>query len=155
MQSIFPMILRELPDARLTIVGANPPQDLVETATDGMTVTGWVDDPTTYLAAAAVVLVPLRQGGGLRVKMLEACAAGKAIIASPMAVEGLSLKDGEEVVIAETDEEFAARAVALMTHHEARTRLELASRHWWKDAHDVGRWLAQYAQVYESLGKAG
>ena len=59
--------------------------------------TGWVDDPSIYLAGATVVLVPLRQGGGLRVKMLEACAAGKAIVASPMAIEGLSLRHDEEV----------------------------------------------------------
>ena len=90
-QSIFPMILRKLPEAALTIVGADPPQDLVDAASDRVTVTGWVDDPSIYLAGAAVVLVPLRQGGGLRVKMLEACAAGKAIVASLMAVEGLSL----------------------------------------------------------------
>ena len=91
-RSIFPMILRKLPEATLTIVGADPPQDLVDAASDRATVTGWVDDPSIYLAGAAVVLVPLRQGGGLRVKMLEACAAGKAIVASPMAVEGLSLE---------------------------------------------------------------
>ena len=104
---------------------------------------------------AAVVLVPLRQGGGLRVKMLEACAAGKAIVASPMAVEGLSLGHGQEVMIAKSDEEFAESAVALMADPEARARLEAASRRWWEDEHDVGRWSAQYADLYASLGKSG
>jgi polysaccharide biosynthesis protein PslH len=151
-RSIFPMILRKLPEATLTIVGADPPQDLVDAASDRVTVTGWVDDPSIYLAGAAVVLVPLRQGGGLRVKMLEACAAGKAIVASPMAVEGLSLETGQEVMIAQTDEEFAEIAIALMEDPEARTRLEGASRRWWEDEHDVGRWSAQYAGLYASLG---
>ena len=151
-RSIFPMILRKLPEATLTIVGADPPQDLVDAASDRVTVTGWVDDPSIYLAGAAVVLVPLRQGGGLRVKMLEACAAGKAIVASPMAVEGLSLGHGQEVMIAQTDEEFAEIAIALMEDPEARARLEGASRRWWEDEHDVGRWSAQYADVYASLG---
>jgi glycosyltransferase involved in cell wall biosynthesis len=154
LRSIFPMILRELPNATLSIVGADPPQNLVDAASDRMTVTGWVDDPLIYLAGAKVVLIPLRQGGGLRVKMLEACAAGKAIVASPMAVEGLSLRDGQEVVIAGTDEEFAARAVSLANDPAERDRLQRASRKWWEEEQDVGRWSAQYDEVYESLGNA-
>jgi glycosyltransferase involved in cell wall biosynthesis len=154
-QNIFPMILRQLPEATLTIVGANPPQDLVDAASDRVAVTGWVNDPSIYLAGAKVVLVPLRQGGGLRVKMLEACAAGKAIVASPMAIEGLSLRHDEEVRIAKSDGEFAASAVALMAEPETRARLERASRRWWEDEHDVGRWSAQYADLYASLGKSG
>ena len=131
------------------------PKIFVDAASDRVTVTGWVDDPSIYLAGAKVVLVPLRQGGGLRVKMLEACAAGKAIVASPMAIEGLSLRHDEEVRIAKSDGEFAASAVALMADPEARARLELASRRWWEDEHDIGRWSAQYADLYASLGKSG
>jgi glycosyltransferase involved in cell wall biosynthesis len=152
-RNIFPMILRELPEATLTIVGADPPQDVVDAASDRVSVTGWVDDPSIYVAGAKVILVPLRQGGGLRVKMLEACAAGKAIVASPMAVEGLSLRADEEVRIANSDGEFAASAIALMADPEARARLEHASRGWWEDQHDVGRWSAQYADLYATLGK--
>jgi polysaccharide biosynthesis protein PslH len=151
--SIFPKILRDLPDATLAIVGADPPQDLVDAASDRVTVTGWVDDPSVYLAGAAVVLVPLRQGGGLRVKMLEACGAGKAVVASPLAVEGLSLGDGKEVMIAQTDEEFAQAAIKLIEDSKSRARLERASRHWWEAEHDVGRWSAQYADLYATLGK--
>jgi glycosyltransferase involved in cell wall biosynthesis len=154
-QNIFPMILRQQPEATLTIVGADPPQDLVDAASDRVAVTGWVEDPSIYLAGAKVVLEPLRQGGGLRVKMLEACAAGKAIVASPMAVEGLSLRHDEDVRIAITEGEFAASALALMADPEARARLERASRRWWEDEHDSGRWSAQYADLYASLGKSG
>jgi glycosyltransferase involved in cell wall biosynthesis len=154
-QNIFPMILRQQPEATLTIVGADPPQDLVDAASDRVVVTGWVEDPSIYLAGAKVVLVPLRQGGGLRVKMLEACAAGKAIVASPMAVEGLSLRHDEDVRIAITDGEFAASALALLADPEARARLERASRRWWEDEQDGGRWFAQYADLYRSLGKSG
>ncbi len=154
-EGIFPLILRDLPDAKLTIVGANPPADLVAAESECVTVTGWVDDPSIYLAGAAIVLVPLRQGGGLRVKMLEACAAGTAIIASPMAVEGLALTDGEEVLLAETDEEFAAKAVALMASPETRARLAAASRRWSEKEQDTGQWKAQYAGFYAALGSPG
>jgi len=149
--SIFPMILRHLPAAKLTIVGPNVPDDVLAAQSDSVSVTGWVDDPSTYLAGAAVVLAPLRQGGGLRVKILEACAAGKAIVASPTAVEGLSLKHGEQIMIAETDEEFAKAAVALIEDSEARARLEAASRRWSDEEQDSTRWLAEYAELYASL----
>jgi polysaccharide biosynthesis protein PslH len=151
--SIFPMILRELPGARLAIVGADPPADVIAAASDRVMVTGWVDDPSIYLAGATVVLVPLRQGGGLRVKMLEACAAGKAIVASPIAIEGLSLRHDHEVVIAQSDEEFAQAAVNLRADLDARSRLEAASLRWWEYEHDTTRWEAQYSDVYARLGR--
>jgi glycosyltransferase involved in cell wall biosynthesis len=152
---IFPLIQRDLPDATLYIVGANPPQDVIDAASDSVAVTGWVDDPSVYLAGAKIVLVPLRQGGGLRVKMLEACAAGTAIIASRMAVEGLSLADGKEVLIAETDEEFAAKAVALMANPENRAQLAAASRRWSDVEQGSDLWSAQYAAFHATLAKSG
>ncbi len=154
-RGIFPLIRRDLPDATLAIVGANPPEDLVAAGSDNVVVTGWVDDPSTYLAGAAIVLVPLRQGGGLRVKMLEACAAGKAIIASRMAIEGLSLTDGKEVMLAETDEEFAASAIALVGNPEARAKLETASRCWSERDNDAAAWSNQYADFHATLASRG
>ena len=153
--SIFPIILREQPEATLTIVGPRPPEDVVAAASDRVTVTGWVDDPSIYLSGANVVLVPLRQGGGLRVKMLEACAAGKAIVASPLAIKGLPLVDGAEVMLAQTDEQFAQMALTLMLDPEARGRLEVASRRWWENEQDSGRWLAQYEALYSTLARLG
>lgn len=152
---IFPIILRDLPDATLSIVGVHPPAELLAASSDRIRVTGRVDDPSIFLAGAAVVLVPLRQGGGLRVKMLEACAAGKAIVASPLAVEGLSLRDGEEVLIAHSDAEFAAKAIAILADPKARKRLEAASRRWWEQEHETGRWSAQYEDFYSTVLSGG
>jgi len=97
------------------------------------------------------VLVPLRQGGGLRVKMLEACAAGKAIIASPTAVQGLSLFPDQHFVLATTDEEFALAAVALMGDPTRRARLGEAARLWSVEAQDQDAWAAEYASLYDFL----
>lgn len=152
-RNIFPLIQREMPEATLTIVGPNPPQDLVDAGSKRITVTGWVEDPSVYLAGASVILVPLRQGGGLRVKMLEACGAGKAIVASSTALQGLSLEHGRNVMAAETDEEFASTAIALTADSEARAQLERASRRWWEDEHNSERWLAQYEELYASLDR--
>lgn len=149
--SIFPRISEELPESSLTIVGPNPPSELGAVASERVTITGWVDDPRPYLAGASVVLVPLRQGGGLRVKMLEACAAGKAIIASPTAVEGLELVPNEHFILAESDEEFAQAAVALIRDSGLRARLGKAARLWAEEAQDQDAWASEYAALYDSL----
>jgi glycosyltransferase involved in cell wall biosynthesis len=151
--SIFPLISEELPATTLMIVGPNPPRELSRVASDRVTITGWVDDPGPYLAGASVVVVPLRQGGGLRVKMLEACAAGKAIIASPTAVEGLELVPDEHFILAESDEEFARAAVALIGDSGLRARRGKAARLWAEEAQDQDAWASEYAALYDSLNQ--
>jgi glycosyltransferase involved in cell wall biosynthesis len=150
-RSIFPKILAKLPTSNLTIVGPDPPDDIGAAASDRLTITGWVDDPTGYLTGASIVLVPLRQGGGLRVKMLEACAAGKAIIASPTAVQGLPLLPDQHFVLANTDEEFVLAAVALMGDPTRRARLGEAARLWSVEAQAQDAWAAEYASLYDFL----
>ena len=152
--SIFPRILHQLPNAMLAIVGADPPRELLEAASDRVTVTGWVDDPKPYLNGARLVLVPLRQGGGLRVKMLEACAAGKAIIASPTAVEGLGLVPDQSFVLADSDQEFAQAAVQLFGDSARRSRLGKAARRWSAEAQDQDAWGAEYAALYDVLDRS-
>jgi glycosyltransferase involved in cell wall biosynthesis len=83
--------------------------------------------------------------------MLEACASGKPIVASRTAIEGLSLIDGEHVILAETDREFADAAVAMMRDSERRARLAEASRIWAQQANDDGQWSAQYAQLHANI----
>ncbi|MGH3816658.1 MAG: glycosyltransferase [Pseudonocardiaceae bacterium] len=88
---IFPHILRRCPDATLAIVGSDPPGWLVETASHQprVTVTGWVPDVAPWLDAAHVVVCPLTVGGGVKVKVLEALARGCAVVATPIALQGL------------------------------------------------------------------
>src|SRR5438132_405628 len=82
--------------------GAPPPARLREAATGRVVVTGRVPDLIPYVERAAVVAAPIRFGGGMRVKVLEALAAGKPVVASSLAVEGLGVSDGDQLLIAET-----------------------------------------------------
>ena len=149
--------LRELrPGARLVIVGEDPPETLLEAAGDGVEVTGRVPHVEPYLAEAAVVLVPVRLGGGMRVKTQEALAAGKAIVSSARGLAGLAVRDGEHVVVAETDEEFAARTAELLGDPARREALGRAARSWamthlaWQETVEC------YEELYaELLGRAG
>lgn len=123
--------LRELRrEARLVVVGEQPPAALVARAGDGVEIAGRVPAVAPYLAEAAVVLVPIRLGGGMRVKVQEALAAGKAVVSSSRALAGLSVRDGEHVVVAESDEAFAERTAELLGDPERRAALGRAARAW-------------------------
>lgn len=148
---IFPAVREVLPAATLYIVGADPPERLVEAKKPGVTVTGWVESPRPYLEGAKLVLVALRQGGGMRVKVIEACAAGKALIASATAVEGLELRPGVEFVLANSDEEFVENAIDLLASPQRRDRLGEAAQQWALRTQDPSEWLGRYDALYARL----
>jgi polysaccharide biosynthesis protein PslH len=127
-RGILPLLRARRRDVRLFLVGDRPPEDLEET--DGLVVTGVVPDLAPYYARAAVAVAPLRLGGGMRVKVVEALASGKPVVATPLAVSGLAVEDGEQVLLAETDEEFAECIARLLDDDALRHRLGAAARAW-------------------------
>jgi glycosyltransferase involved in cell wall biosynthesis len=122
-RAIGPLVWAARPDARLLIVGDAPPERLRRLAGERVQVTGQVPSVTPYLDAAAVVAAPLRLGGGMRVKVLEALAAGKAVVASPLAAAGLPVRSGEELLLADDDGAFAAALLALLGDPARRAAL--------------------------------
>jgi glycosyltransferase involved in cell wall biosynthesis len=127
-RSIFPRVRERVPEASLSIVGDNAPAGLRAAAGAGVEVTGRVPDLLPYVTRAGVVAAPIRFGGGMRVKVLEALAAGKAVVASRLAVEGLDVVDGEQLLLAETDDEFAAAIARVLG--DAGLRTALSSQAW-------------------------
>ena len=148
---LFPRIQAHLPDARLCIVGAQPPEALQKMAHEQITITGYVADVAPYLDNAAVVVAPLRQGGGMRVKVLETLMAGKALVASPLAVEGLEIEHGEQALLAETEEQFVDAIVWLITHPEERALLASRARIWASEHLSWGKSIAAYEALYDRL----
>jgi polysaccharide biosynthesis protein PslH len=123
MRAIWPRVRAMRPGARLVVIGAQPPEQLRRLAGPDVELTGHVADVTPYLDAAAVVVAPLRLGGGMRVKILEALAAGKAIVASPLAIAGLEVRSGNQLLLAESDDDFAAAIIALLDSPARRAAL--------------------------------
>jgi glycosyltransferase involved in cell wall biosynthesis len=126
--SILPLIRREVPEASVTVVGRNPTAKLRAAAGPAVHVTGTVDDVRPYIAEAAVYVVPLRLGGGTRIKIFEALAMGKAVVSTRIGAEGLPVVSGEHFIEADEPEDFARAVVALIREPERRKRLELAGR---------------------------
>ncbi|MES2603717.1 MAG: glycosyltransferase family 4 protein, partial [Pseudomonadota bacterium] len=127
--TMLPAIRARMPDVTLTIIGRNPGARIKALA-DGtkIRVTGTVDDVRPHVAPAAVYIVPLRIGGGTRLKIFEALAMGKAIVSTTVGAEGLPLEDGKHIVLADTPEAFAEKIVALLRHPSARHNLGKAGR---------------------------
>lgn len=148
---IFPRVKTQVPDATLRLVGSYPPPSVFELGGQGVIVAGEVPDVRPYLDAAAVVAAPIRTGGGMRVKVLEALAGGKAMVASSLAIDGLDLKDGEHVIVADTDAGFADAIVGLLVDVERRGTIARAARQWAEDNADGDARLHAYDALYSSL----
>jgi glycosyltransferase involved in cell wall biosynthesis len=149
--AIFPRVVLDVPDARLCLVGDHVPRQLRRAGGGNVIVTGRVADVTPHLATAAAVTAPLRRGGGTRVKVLEALANGKALVASSLALEGIAVADGDQVLVAETDAEFAAALVQLLTDAELRQRLGAHARQWAEENLGWARTIVGYDRLYADL----
>lgn len=140
-------ILPALPGTRATIVGPDPPAELRPGA--GLIVTGAVPDVVPYLAAAEVVVAPLWSGGGSRVKVLETLAAGKALVATPVATAGIEgIVDGRELLVREDPRALAAAIAELLADPDRRGRLGAAARDWAEANAGWRRVVARYEEVW-------
>ena len=121
---VFPRIQEKVPDVAFSIVGGNPSARVQKLAErDGIIVTGRVPEIKPYFAKATVFVVPLRIGSGTRLKILEALAMGKAIVSTTVGAEGLNLKDGAEIFIADEPTAFADAVTRLLTDVQLRRRI--------------------------------
>ncbi|PYN12533.1 MAG: glycosyl transferase family 1, partial [Candidatus Rokuibacteriota bacterium] len=121
-EAVLPRVRREVPGATLTVVGRNPSPRLRAAAdAAGVHVTGLVDDVRPHMAEAAVYVVPLRIGGGTRLKIFEALAMAKAVVSTAIGAEGLPLTPGRDFLQADDPAAFA-RAVTSLLRDPARRR---------------------------------
>jgi glycosyltransferase involved in cell wall biosynthesis len=120
LERVFPAVKREEPSARLCLVGRNPPQALrkqVAALTD-VELRGSVPDVRPYLADCGLLVVPLRIGGGSRLKILEALASGTPVVSTRIGAEGLCLEAGQDLTVVEDIDELAAALVTAIRHPE-------------------------------------
>jgi glycosyltransferase involved in cell wall biosynthesis len=127
-QEIMPAVERVRPGATLTIVGDGYPSDLESLRRPNVLVTGKVPDIRPYLERAAVVVVPVRMGGGTRLKVVEALAMSKAVVSTSIGCEGIQVRDGEHLLRADDTEGFAASIGLVLSDSERGTALGRAGR---------------------------
>jgi glycosyltransferase involved in cell wall biosynthesis len=151
-RSIYPKVRNEMPDVTLTVVGRRPPADIVAVAQadPSVEVTGTVDDVRPHVAAGALFLVPLRVGGGTRIKIYEAMAMKKCVVATSIGAEGLPLTDNVDIALADTEADFAKKVRELLRDNSKRDRIadagyRLVTEHY--------SWVKAAAILHDSLKK--
>ena len=144
LRDIFPLIQKELPESTLTIAGREPPRWLTDLGkkTKGVTLTGTVEDIRPFIFQSALVVVPLRIGGGSRLKILEALSMEKTVLSTSIGAEGLNLQDEEHLIIKDTPDSFASAAVDMLANPEKYSALGYQGRK---------RVLEQY--TWDSIGR--
>lgn len=149
---IFPLIRARVPDARIILLGANPPPELA--GLPGVELAGFVEDVRPVMQAAGMVVVPLRMGGGTRLKILDGMAMGKAVVSTRIGAEGLDVRPGEEILIADAPADFAGAALRLMEDAGLRQRLGLNGRRLVERDYDWDRLAERAADWYERVARA-
>jgi sugar transferase (PEP-CTERM/EpsH1 system associated) len=128
-RDILPLIRAEVPNVTLSIVGRTPTPAVRQLAEQqGVRVTGRVEDVRPYIRDAAVFIVPLRIGGGTRLKIFEAMAMAKAVVSTTVGAEGLPVTDGRDVLLADDPASFAASVTRLLRQPDERRQLEHTAR---------------------------
>lgn len=128
LNEVYPIVRRARPQARMTVVGSGPDDLLNSLRGPGVDVTGWVPDVRPYMDAAAVAVVPLRMGGGTRLKVVEAMSMSKAIVSTSLGAEGIDVVSGRHLELADDPQAFADAVVSLLDDHGRRTRLGSEAR---------------------------
>lgn len=127
---IWPLLRQRDPEIECDIIGGSPPSDLIDLAArdDRFHVHGFVDDIHPWMEQALCYVCPIRDGGGTKLKILDALAMSKAIVAHPIACEGIGVSDGLDVLFAETPEEYVEAIVRLRDDEPLRHGLERNAR---------------------------
>ena len=146
---VWPLVLAERPDARFIIVGRHPPAALVEQAKalPGVQCTGFVDDVRPYVHGAHVFVIPLRVGGGTRIKAFEAMAMGCPVVSTAIGIEGLDIEPGEHFLLRDSAADQARGVLDLLGNEALRQRLAANARRCVEDR--FGHRVA--SQVFERI----
>lgn len=151
-RAVMPLVLAQAPDAVLTVMGKQPPNELSQCniPAANLEVTGYVDNPTPWLAETAAFIVPLLAGGGMRVKIIDGWRWSLPIVSTTVGAEGIEYTAGEHLLIADTPAAFAAAVIELLGNETRRTTVAAAGRAWveshyhWRTVYAA--WLAIYAE---------
>ncbi|MDM8532206.1 glycosyltransferase family 4 protein [Anaerolineales bacterium HSG25] len=114
-REVYPYIRAEYPNLTFDVVGSRPPQEILDyNGQDGINVTGYVEDPTPYYEQTGMMVIPLRAGGGMRVKILNALSQGLPMVSTTLGAEGIVIESGKNILIADEPKAFAEATLKLL-----------------------------------------
>ena len=153
LDEVWPVVHREVPQAHLYLAGRKMPQRWMDADIEGVTVVGEVPDAGYFIAGKQINVVPLLSGSGIRVKIIEAMAAGKAVVTTTIGAQGIEYTDGENLLVADTPEQFAAQIKRLVEDQDYCHSVGDAAARLVTEYYDVKRLTAQLLQFYDKIEK--
>ncbi len=155
LKEIWPLVKTRMPKVRFFAVGKNPPSQLLEMSNKDpqIQVAGYVDDVRPFLAKASVFIVPLRIGGGTRLKILDAMAMGKAVVSTSIGCEGIDVTPDKNILIADEPAVFAEKTLDLLNNPQKRAELGRAGRQLVESTYSWGIIGHKLHGIYEEVLK--
>ncbi|MFH1486108.1 MAG: glycosyltransferase [Chloroflexota bacterium] len=150
---VFPLVRRDVPQARLLIVGGSPTRKVKALGSASVEVTGFVEDVRPYMAEAAVYVIPIRIGGGVRFKALEAMASGLPVVSTTMGVEGISVRVGDDLLLADDASSFASAVVRLLRDPELGQQMASRARRLIEQQYDWNAIMPRLDELYLRLSQ--
>lgn len=148
LDDVWPVVHHEAPQAHLYLAGRKMPEALMKRTIEGVTIVGEVPDAQRFIAGKLINVVPLLSGSGIRVKIIEAMAAGKAVVTTTVGARGIDYTDGENLLIANTPSEFAHQIKRLLDDSAYCRRVGAEAARLVAERYDVGRLSRQLLQFY-------
>lgn len=150
---IWPLLRKRMPDIHFNLLGKNPPVEIINMSKSdsNIHIFGFVQDMRPIAERSTLFVCPMRDGGGTRLKILDALAMGKAIVSTSMAIEGISLTDGKDVILADSPSDFVDKIVALMADQNLREEIEKKARRFAERYYDWDRIGAKLSGIYEHM----
>jgi glycosyltransferase involved in cell wall biosynthesis len=154
LNEVFPLILPHIPQAHLTIIGKNPPDDFIQEAQRiplSVTITGYVPDLLPYFQKAALVVIPVRSGSGMRVRILEAFAYGLPAVTTTVGLEGIEAQPDRDVIVADDPQTFANAVIRLLEDTRLRHMLAANGRALAEQKYHWQKVLTMMDPIYDSI----
>jgi glycosyltransferase involved in cell wall biosynthesis len=150
---VWPIVVKKAPDLKLYLAGRRMPQWLLEHEQEGVEVVGEVEEAQDFIKSKNIMIIPLKSGGGMRVKLVEALALEKPVVSTPLGANGVSVKDGKNILLARQPREFANAILSLLDGNGKATQLGANGRKLVQEQYDSTRLSEKLVTFLKSLKK--
>jgi len=153
LDKVWPVLKARVPDLRLDVVGTAPPQAILERAASlpDVTIHGFVSDVRPFMESAAVYVCPIRDGGGTKLKILDAFSMRKCVVAHPIACEGIDVEPGRHVQFADSPQAFVREIERLLQDPDSRERMGTAARQLVLERYTFSQIAGRLCEVFEEV----
>jgi glycosyltransferase involved in cell wall biosynthesis len=157
LNEVFPLVREKVPDATLTIIGKKPPQDFLQAAIQNpgaIQVMGYVPELEPYMEKAALMVVPVRAGGGMRVRILEAFSRAMPVVTTTIGLEGIDALADRDVMVKDSEKDFADAVIELLCSEERQSQLAANGRRFVVEHYDWRVVLGKMENVYQRIHRS-